>query len=76
MSNESRKHGIIDHVKHIKSSIKQKWKKLKYHVQHNKDVNNQDVKMYYATNQFPSLNFLGTHNKPHGVREFCNHYHI
>ena len=32
--------------------------------------------MYCATNQFPGLQFLGTHNKPHGVRGLGKHYHI
>ena len=45
-------------------------------MQHNKYVKNQDVKMYSATKYFPELDFLGTHNKPHGVRGLCKHYHI
>ena len=33
--------------------------------------------MYCATNQFTQLNFfLGPHNKPHGVRGLCKHYHM
>ena len=45
-------------------------------MQHNKKFDNQDVKMYCATNQFPELKFLGTHNKPHGVHGLGKHYHI
>ena len=29
--------------------------------------------MYCATNQIPELNFLGPHNKPHGVRGLGKH---
>ena len=50
-----------------------KWTIRDYHVQHNKDVKHQDVKMYCAQNQFPELNFLGPHNKPHVVRELGKH---
>ena len=52
--------------KRRKKSSKQKWTNRDYHVQHNKDVENQGVKIYYATNQSPSLQFIGPHNKPHG----------
>ena len=45
-------------------------------MQHNKDFKDQDVKIYYATNQFPELQFLGTHSKTHGVRGLGKHYHI
>ena len=62
--------------KRRKKSSKQKWKNRDYHVQHNKDVENQGVKIYYATNQSPSLQFLGPHNKPHGVRGSVKHYHM
>ena len=42
-------------------------------MQHNKDTEHQDVKIYYATNQFPGLKFIGPHNKPHGVRGLGKH---
>ena len=45
-------------------------------MKHNKYVEHQDVKMYCATNQFPGLQFLGTHNKPHGVRGLGKNYHM
>ena len=32
--------------------------------------------MYGATKQFPGFQFLGPHNKPHGVRGLCDHYHM
>ena len=47
-----------------------------YHVQHNKYVDHQDVKVYCATNQFPEMQFLGTRNKPHGVCRLGKHYHM
>ena len=47
-----------------------------YHLQHNKDVEHQGVKMYCSTNQFPELCFIGPNNKPHGVRVLGNHYHM
>ena len=52
-SNESRKHGIIDNGKQKKMPSKKNWTDRDHHVQHNKFVNNQDMKMYCATNQFP-----------------------
>ena len=51
-------------------------KKREYHVQHNKDVEHQYVKMYCETNQFPEVHFLGKHNKPHGVRGLGKVYHM
>ena len=76
LSNESHKHGIIDHRKHKKSSSKQNFTNKEYHVQHNKYVKHQDVKIYCAINQFPELKLLGPHRKPHSVRGLGNHYHM
>ena len=45
-------------------------------MQHNKNVGHQDVKMYSATNHFTELNFLGTHNKPHGLRGLGKQYNM
>ena len=45
-------------------------------MQNNKYFNNQDVKMYCETNQFPGLQFLGPHKKTHGVHGLCNNYHM
>ena len=45
-------------------------------MQHNKDVDHHNVKIYYSTDQFPILQFLGPHNKPHGVHVLSNHYHM
>ena len=45
-------------------------------MQLNKDVDNQDMKMYCATNQFPEFQFLGPQNKPHGVYGLGKHYHV
>ena len=72
--NESRKHGIIDHGSK-KNPIKQRWKNRKYYVQHNKYVKYQDIKMYLRKKLVSRLKFLGSHNKPHGVRGLVQHYH-
>ena len=45
-------------------------------MQHNKNVKHQEVKMYCSTNHFTELNFLGPHNKPHGLRGLGNHYNM
>ena len=45
LSNASRKHGILDNGKHTKGPVKT-FTNRDYYVQYNKDVNNQDVKMY------------------------------
>ena len=50
-----------------KGSSKQKWTDKDYYVKQNKYAEYQDVNMYCATNQYNELQFLGTHNKPHGV---------
>ena len=52
LSNESRKHFVINHGKHKKVKLK-KWKNRQYRVLHNKHVNHQDVKIYCVTKQFP-----------------------
>ena len=62
--------------KRRKKSSKQKWKNRDYHVQHDKYVDHQDVKISCAPNQFPELKLLGKHNKPHGVIGLGNHYHM
>ena len=59
-----------------KMSSKKKWTNREYHVQQNKDVEHQDVKIYCATNQFPELKFLCPNNKKHGVRGLGNNYHM
>ena len=45
-------------------------------MQHNKDVEYQYANIYCATNQFPGFQFLGTHNKPHGVCGLGKNYHM
>ena len=47
-----------------------------YHVQHNKFVKHQDMKMYCATKQLPELNFPWTQNKPQGVCGLGKNYHM
>ena len=54
----------------------QKWTNMEYHVQHNKDVEHQDVNIYCATNQYPELQYFNPHNKPHGVRRLDKDYHM
>ena len=66
MSKEHRKHGFIDQVNIGNEPVKRKWKKIEYHVQDNADVAHKYVKMYCDNNQFPALQFCGTHIKPHG----------
>ena len=73
LSKESHKHGIIDHERHKKCQEK-KWTNREYHVQHNKCVEHQDVRMCCPAKQFPSLKFLGPQNKPHGLRGLGKHY--
>ena len=73
--NKSRKHGIIDNGKH-KNVKKKRVDKQEYHVKQNKYFDNQDMKMYCATNQFPELNFLGPHNKPNSVCGLGNNIHM
>ena len=50
-----------------KSQVKKRTNR-EYNAQHNKYVDHQDAKMYCAENQYPELQFIGPHNKPHGVR--------
>ena len=47
-----------------------------YHVQHNKYVNHQDVKIYCAKKHFPVLQFLGPYNKPHVLCGLRTHYRM
>ena len=67
---------IIDHIKHKRSSRRKTFTNREYHVQHNKDFDHQHVKIYCATNQFPELKFLGTHNKQHDVRGLVKHNQV
>ena len=59
-----------------KGEVKKSGRNRYYHVQHNKYVEYQDDKMYLDTNQFPEFQFLGPHNKPHGVCGLGKHYHM
>ena len=45
-------------------------------MQHNKYVENQDVKIYCATNQLTELKFLEPHKKSHGVRGSGKRYYM
>ena len=44
-------------------------------MQQNKDLDNQKMRMYFTTNQFPNSKFLGPHNKPHGACVLGKNYH-
>ena len=63
-------------MKNKKSSSIKKWTNRDYHVQYNKDVYHQGVKINCVKNHFPALQFLVTHNKPYGVRGICKNYLI
>ena len=76
MSKDYRKHGVIDQVKYRKISSKRKWTDREYHFQDNADVAHKGVKMYFDTNQLPTLPFCGSHPKPHGARGFGKNYHL
>ena len=76
ISNDDRKHGLIDQAKDRKIFSKIKCTDREYHVQDNADVSHKDVKMYCDTNQFPVLPFCGSHPKPHGERGLVKYYHI
>ena len=75
LSNESRKHAIIDNGEYKKGQVKNQFKR-KYHVQHKKYVDHQDMEIYCSKNQFSELQFIGTHKQPHGIRGLVKHYHI
>ena len=42
----------------------------------NEDIDHQDVKIYFTTNQFPELQFCVPHNKPHDVSGLSEQYHM
>ena len=46
MSKDDIKHGVIDQVKHRKTSSKRKWTDREYHFQDNADVAHKYVKIY------------------------------
>ena len=51
LSNDDRKHGLIDQGKDRKRSSKRKWTDREYHVQDNAGLLQKAVKMYCDTNQ-------------------------
>ena len=56
--------------------MERKWTYRQYHVQDNATVAHQYVRMYYNTNQFPELPFIGQHFKPHVARGLSKHYNF
>ena len=75
LPNKSRKHDNKDNGKHKKVK-QQKVYKHGDHMQHNQDVEHQDMKIYCATNHFLGVKFLGPHKKTHGVRGLGKHHHM
>ena len=61
-------HGLLDHVKDRKASIKWKWNERDYNSQERKYVPPTSVKISCDTTKFLELPFFGPHTKPHGVR--------
>ena len=53
MTKNNRKNGVIDQVKYKKQYMERKWTYRQYHVQDNSYVENQDLKIYCNTSQFP-----------------------
>ena len=76
LKKEHRKTFVFDQGKNIKRFMERKWTDGQYHVQDNADVAHQDVRIYFNTNQFPSLPFGGPYSKPHGARWLSKHYHL
>ena len=76
MSKDDLKHGFIGQGKYRKISSKTKCTDREYHVQDNADVSHKYVKMYFYTNQFPTLTFCGSHPNPHGARGLGKNYHL
>ena len=61
MSEDDRKHEVIDQGKDRKRSSKRKFTDKEYNVQDNAAVSHKDVKMYCDTNQLPTFPFCGSH---------------
>ena len=57
LSDPTRAHGLLDHVKDIKCDSKWKWTGSEYHFQKSKDMQHILVKISCATTQFPALSF-------------------
>ena len=53
LSNDDRKHGVIDQGESRKRASKRKGTDRDYHVQDNADFSHKHVKVYWYTNQFP-----------------------
>ena len=72
----ARKHAVIDQSRYKKWSSKENWKEREYSFHNDSDFAHKCVKMFYNTNQFPSLPFCGPHTKLHCVRGLGKHYHM
>ena len=53
LSNDDRKHGVINQGKDRKRASKTEWTDREYHVQDNADVAHKYMNMYCDTNQLP-----------------------
>ena len=62
--------------KNRKWASKHNCKEQEYHLQEDDDVIKKGIKMFCDTTQFPSLEFCGTHAKPHGVQGLRKHYNM
>ena len=60
----------------LKHVSKWKWNDRAYHIQDNADVDYSSFKMSCNSNQFPTLQFCGPHNEPHGVHGLINSYNL
>ena len=67
-------HGLLDHVKDRKASIKWKWNERDYNSQERKYVPPTSVKISCDTTQLLILSFCVPHAKLYGVRELSKHY--
>ena len=73
MSDASRRIGILDQKNRFNTNNRTN---TEYHVEHNEDVNHQDVNIYCATYQFLKFQFFCPHKKPHYVHGLDKHYHM
>ena len=74
MSKDNWKHGVIDQVKYRKMAGKRKLTGREYHVQYGPDVSHREVKIYFNTNQFPTLPFCGPHPNRYSDKVLSKHY--
>ena len=69
LSDPTRAHGLLGHVKYIKRASKRKWNNHEY-------ASHIPVKISCATTQLPELSFYVPFANTHGVRGLSKHYHL